>query len=593
MSGNAHTKRRTVTWIRHVSGYGGAALALAGVAMLAPHGAFGKHERSTAGLFIGFGLALLFGCAVLDLLFRKAPRPADVSSDALRDAHVDAAEVPEDTQVLPNLLLLIRSREYLMRTSETITVGDGFFEHHVTKTFQLPEPNPFAIESDRREAASEGSQDAGQAEEGAEGAPERLVYYLPLKSLPRGALIDNLRVWDARNKQLGTLTSSEGRGLVKHLLCKYAAALTGKEQYAELYESALATLVGEVESDAPLQGTEAAREWADAPNPQVTEALEKVKGITRPASWDEKGESWSKHHDLLLELCRAVADDYIIFVPVLAAPGERIRVNYSYSRPASFPNFSFRQWLRYAIGLRPHVHTVVVGGIGVGEAPHHVTFKAPPGQYVYSCVPKALSAPHGYASRPGGTVVVAPYEGAGALEYAHVYLRPSRREGAPTGHVALTVDFREKPPGLIGTVAMVALAQTVVIWAIGLLHTSFFEPKPAHQAAVPTLILALPGLLVGWVGAQFTSERIRWTSLATVNGIIFTGLVAIASTGMAVAKSAGASWGPHLGVAHPLWALAMIASALLAGDLIIRLSARSVRFAQRVKRNDVLTRDVL
>ncbi len=582
-----------VFWLRNCAGYGGGVLALIGFGMLSHQSAFGSHGWISACALIGFGIAGVLACGVIDARFRSAPKLAEDSVDADRDAKVSAATASEETPVLPNLLLLIAPRQSLVRTSETILVHDGYYEHRLTKTFLLPgeearDATPAYSADSIEELDASSSDEAPSTPQSA----ATLTYFLPLKTVARGSLVDNLKVWDAAGRQLGTLNSSEGRGLVKHLLCKYAAALTDRKGYEVLFDVGLKPLIDEIEADGPLQGTEDARLRADEQSANVELAVSQIEKMTPSVGLTRA--SWEKQRDALKQLCRAVADDYIIFVPVVAAPGDRVRINFAYTRPAALPAFSFRQRLRYTIGLRPHEHSVVVGDSGTAESSHHITFEAPPGQYVYSCTLRPLPPPHGYVARPRAKLVVAPCEGAGALDYAHVYARPRTGAEGGSGLIALTVDCREKPPGLIGTVAMVALAQAVIIWTVGLLHKSFFgESGTGPDAAVPTLILALPGLVAGWVGAQFTVERLRWSSLAAVNGIIFAGILAIYSTGLAVAKSAGASWGPLLGIAHPLWALAMVLSGLLAADLLIRLTARSLRFSERVRRKDVLTRDLL
>lgn len=119
--------------------------------------------------------------------------------------------------------------------------------------------------------------------------------------------------------------------------------------------------------------------------------------------------------------------------------------------------------------------------------------------------------------------------------------------------------------------------------------------RPAAHFDVTTILLALPALLAAWVGAQFTSERMQWTSLATLAGIALTGALAVASTTVAVWKGAGVDISDEgwLGVNHPAWAFLMIASALLAGDMLVRATTRSIRFARRLALAGLVERYVL
>jgi hypothetical protein len=183
------------------------------------------------------------------------------------------------------------------------------------------------------------------------------------------------------------------------------------------------------------------------------------------------------------------------------------------------------------------------------------------------------------------------------------------------------VDIRERPPGLLGIVAILALAQTGLIWVLGIFHPTFFPAGGTQLAScshvvdavskakaptvrggviecstsptvdATTILLALPALVAGWVGAQFTSDRMQWTSIATLWGLLLTGLISIGSTTLAVWKLIGRPLDDDLiGVQHPAWAFFMLASALLALDLTTRAFTRSIRFARRMARSGLVER---
>lgn len=184
-----------------------------------------------------------------------------------------------------------------------------------------------------------------------------------------------------------------------------------------------------------------------------------------------------------------------------------------------------------------------------------------------------------------------------------VSLRGSPEEqGVP---LLVSVDCREKPPGLLGIVAVVALAQMVLIWVIGAFHSFYFPAENVAKASaavngvnsggatdVVAILLALPGVVVAWLSAQFSGERFRSTSIATVVGLLGCAVIAVGSTAGAVVKTAGGVFGAGIGTEHPVWLMVMVLSAVLAMDLTARVVARSLRFGARINFRVILSRRV-
>lgn len=571
--------RGLVVLLERLMRYGGLTLMLVFLARLLDADAFGESSFRSTELLLGLLLVAL--CILLRLHSTKRRSDPGGDLDQFDRAKIRATEPSGPFSLLPSLELLISTIDHCPRTTERITVHEGHYLHRFVREFVIPD-------AQARDLSNLASVD-----------PPLQTCYLPLLRLSRGQIIDNLTVTDALGGQVSPLNTSEGRGVAATMLRKYTRLVVGRAEYQSRFHALLKALERALETDGRLtraRAIEADDARIAAATTQLVEALESMPIPVFAAS---RYDAWDRHRQRLKQVIEALASDYVIFIRTCARPGERVVINYSYSRPPTPESLKPRDWWRYWFGLRPHEHAFDVGGCDETQSLHFI-FEAPSEQYVHSCQTELMLAPDDAVKRDG--ILIAPREDEGALHYAHIYVRRDRDTlaGSRVGSVIAQVNCWEKPPGLLGLVALVAFAQALLIWTVGIfIDDLFLNQQPllaglfglsGDNQELPAILLALPGLLAGWLAAQFSSERLRQTSFATVGGIVSLGLLAIATTTIALAKSARDALQPGFGADHPVWAGLMLISAGLAVDLTARFCARTWTFAQRMKRGAGLVR---
>lgn len=563
--------------------YVAALLLLTFLAFLLDADAFGTRRVLLIPLLTG--LLLLAVYLLLGQTFGKFDTGV---SDASRDS-APAAAIPLDAPSLsvpltPHLLMLLEIAAYAPRTEERIRIRDGYYVHDVLRDFRIP--------TDR---------DYGEPPLEPPGSPviDISTWFIPFLRVQKGRLLHRLEAALADGSIVAPLNLAASRGLLAHLVGNYIKALSDPGDSDA--DSAIASMEKELArvGPLPLAGDQ-------VPEPDVAAAVQSLRRLKRPAAWNDA--LWLKHRERLEQICQALGDTDVYFVPVRARPGEVVSIRYSHLRLHRPESIKVRDWLRYCIGLRPHEHALELDGMYETQS-YKCLFEAPPEQYVYGfdARPLAQGSPPGTPPGPSTKVgvVVVPQSPSGALDHLQIRFRPARDPDRSQARPwKLVVNCREKPPGLIGVVAFVAVAQSALIWALGIFHDDFFatvdrmatemavtaatatprlmEMSGDRQSDLPALLLALPGLLAGWLATQFTSDRLRQTSLATMVGIGLSGLLAIVTTSIALAKSARAPFEPGFGIEHPAWAILMVLSGGLAFDLVLRYVSRARAFARRM-----------
>jgi hypothetical protein len=306
-----------------------------------------------------------------------------------------------------------------------------------------------------------------------------------------------------------------------------------------------------------------------------------------PDRWTESEEmkvAWAEWKERFGDFCRAIRDAHLHVVPFDGYPNQRVVLEYAYTQPyrLSRRGFGARDRTRYHLGLRPHEHRITVTEHRWTQS-YHLEFIAPYDQYIHKCRSLAVTPPTDGA--PPGSIVNYSANGHKGCDYAHIYIREAERaQKRKRGDVLVELDCREKPPGLLGNVTVIALAEAVLIWAVGWRHNHYFGNRAgSFTADLPALLLAAPGLVVGWVGVQLSGERLRSTSMATMFGLILCGLLAIFSTAAALLKASGATFGGWIHVDHPWWLGLMLLSLVVFADLFLRLWVKSRRFLKVIR----------
>jgi len=475
-------------------------------------------------------------------------------------------------------------------------------------------------------------------------------------------------VTDAEGKLLPTLNSREFLGATETVMTVLLEAVLDRDiRRGDVSEprQLLDWLLDEIRKDGPLPGSRRALKPLTRPRNRLQEYLAHVD---LPEAWANQPDEWQTLVQRVVQFSEAVRDAHVVFVRLTGTPSTEVSIRHSYIRQHIPLDLKRRQLFRYWLGIRPHTHDIAVLEHRLTQS-YHFSFRAPLDQYVYLCAVETADG------QPGdGNIVVYPLQGSGAADYAHIHVRQGilrageRRDRSP---LVVRLDCREKAPGLLGIIALIALAQMLLIWIIGGFHSFYFPEEAAatadalskaattaaahaatlktqtvdafqlaarlHGAAhrhalviaerkgqlaaaaalaahhaqasanaaaaeaahtpertdVPALLLALPGVAAAWLGAQFTSEKLRSTSIATVLGLLFAGLIALGSTAGAVAKDAGGFLGAGLRVEHPAWLIIMLASLALATDLSVRVVVRCFRFASRINHPGLYQRELL
>jgi hypothetical protein len=525
--------------------------------------------------FVLAGVVLILIFLLVWILLHRLPAVPERSEDHVEQAAIVPTESVEFDRV-STVLLLINPTSYCSRVVETVEPKDGYYVHRVTVDYTLPP---------RQDAALVGPS----------------TYLIPVLRLARGSVVDNVRVSDASGARLATLNVRDFAGIARANITNTLNALAdGVDLPAEVTELLEETLAV-VTADGPLMGTAEAEE-RQRPESRWEKALE---GLARPSRWDGQVEEWRLLRSRLAHFCDAVADGHVVLAPVPGAPGEMVTIDCCYTRGQRFERKPAAKLdsLRYLLGLRPYKHNLTLTEHRLAQS-YHLEFRAPADQYLFECSVSPVEDRRN-AGRAKGNLVVFPRGGSGARDYAHVYVRQAQSE-RPTSRAPLLVrlDCREKAPGLLGIVAMIVVAQALLIWFVGAFHHYYFPDDQVTGASastsasaastdVPALLFALPGLAAAWLGAQLTPERLRATSLATVVGTLLAVVLAIASTAGAVAKSAGGLAGSVFSIAHPAWLAVMLFSAVLAIDLSVRAVVRGIRFTRRINHPGVVERQLM
>lgn len=563
----------------------GLALVVFGLARFSGAEALGSQHwsKATSAFLVGGGLVVAVSAGLVDpwRQRRRRKRSAALPGGAV-DPYLSALPLPRGSDLAATLLMLVDPSRYSPRTVERVCFLDGYYRHDVSRDFVIPDV-----------AATSGRK------------PERnpISVLLPVLRLGRqGALADNLEVRSADGARLNTLNAGEYRAAMEVLMHTAGDALTRSGDWWARLGDRLPVLLRQVPFShlrkPPLDDDER------------TATLEAIVDELRAAPFKDKDTGSSVNGDLevirerVIDLCLALATDHIVFVSARARPGDRIVVNYCFTAPhharARLPLFrralrslqqrdrqspktpighqlGFLDSFRYRMGLRPHLHHVPITAHRWSQS-YHLEFTSPQDTYVHEC-----SILHSKAPPRPGSMVTFPPDGSRGADYVHVYVREAARTG-PRGRVSMVaeIDCREKPPGLLGSVALLAVSQAFLIWIIGLHISRFFGPGE-RGTDLPALLLALPGLVAGWLGAQVTTERLRSCSISTLSALLATGVLAIGSTGTALSKSEGDTIGSVFGIAHPVWLALMVLSLGLTLDLAARISLRTRRYMKKIR----------
>lgn len=343
------------------------------------------------------------------------------------------------------------------------------------------------------------------------------MFLLPLLRLARGVLVDNLEVRTPDGCRLSTLNANDYYNVIGPMISAYVKAASARERLLPQEETAIARLVEQARRGRPSRADESEHvepgshpealdgasesAAADLPEagsesaagnlpeggsqPDASDPLAWILEIELTESGANQGE-WEVARQWLYEFCEGVLEGQIIFAPVVGAPGERMLLSYSFTARHRPNAYGIRDRIRYWMGLRPHEHRLTLTEHKWAQS-YHLEFWASADQYVYECDVTAVEGPHG---GPAGSSISFAPTGTRGADYGHIYVRETgRHEYREREDLFIQVDCREKPPGMLGTIAIIAAAQTLLIWIVGWHHDLFFPrvgAKPGRSSLTPT-----------------------------------------------------------------------------------------------------------
>jgi hypothetical protein len=493
--------------------------------------------------------------------------PADVHDvPSVRDIDVG-------WQTLNASARLLRSpATYTHRIVHEVSPGEGFLRMQVTREMLLP-----ASEPDDDDPTS----------------AESHLYYIPLIYLNRGTLIDMLSTHSTDGVRVPIVSSSIARALTYKLL----AYLT-KEHFRDLrkrdamqVEEALEELSAALQTDSSLP-------VELIPN-RARRALAQLGEIESRAKKAPARARWERERRALLQLWEAAYTSYVVFAEVERPVGAPLSVSVSYTLALEENRLAdegddgvraaIKNHVRRTFGVWPYVYRFVTEYPRATRS-YHLRFEAASDQYVsHTQVRRRPLAGETRDSR--AYLIVGRTDDSSTLHYAHIYVRPLA-DVTDAGEIRVRVGVRERPPGLLGLVALVAVLQLLLTVVILAWHRPIFEA--ATSAEVATLLLATPGILSAWLAGQIAPGRLQRMPLTAVVGIAFNGASAVAAVVLAVLAAVGVDWGPitvgALSVSAPAWVLLVFASTCMTGNLVMRWAQTTYIFVNRFRRGPAVER---
>lgn len=239
---------------------------------------------------------------------------------------------------------------------------------------------------------------------------------------------------------------------------------------------------------------------------------------------------------LAVQLVAQLSERYAV-VAVIPAGRPRLVVRYAQTlipglqRPARWCSVrGVRDRLRIFFGARP-VFLTVDARNAVTCHTYHLIITTPPDLYLGEFDISPIVSLDDVA--PGGRARIEPYWRVGGRRgqnYFHLYTRGLRTSDPRT--LSVSAKFFEVPPGSLAPAAAAALANFLVVFAVGVLVS--MQPGGGMATQIDTQIsaflLAVPGLAAAWLGFEFRpSELLEGTLVARLSSAATFGISLLAS----------------------------------------------------------------
>jgi hypothetical protein len=470
-------------------------------------------------LIVGVALAL-FGAAVPD-----HPR-LDRASELLQTEGTRLHASPDE--IIVAAALLLNQKDHNQRIIHDVEPGDGFLINRVTRYMTLPS---------------------------IPGFDEDAAYYIPLGYFTRGTLLDDL-VATTDKVPLRVVPSGAAAELVLQVLSLITQGRAAPQSLEE--HQHLSRLVGRMFPAIRSDG-EAASEQDLLAAPR--QAVRELSQMSPPGG---RHGAWRAGWDAVLNLWLASLSSYIIFGQVRARAGTELAITVSYKvqlgddlegaddtafegEPAKTSRK--KNLLRAIVGVRRSVHRFHLQ-YERETTSYHLRFIGPDDQYVS----------HVEVGRAGGGdpahLITMRSDDTSTVHYRHIHVRPLK-DVAATGQLFARFGMRERPPGMLGLVALVGIMQLVFEAVILVYYDRVFAPGGTLRGDAATILLAAPAIVSGWMANQISPGRLQRMALTAVMGIAWNGFSAVFFTVLALLATLNVDVGHvaigHLTVRHALW----------------------------------------
>jgi hypothetical protein len=447
-------------------------------------------------------------------------------------------------------LAILEPAELRQRVAERYIPAQRTLSQEVTVEAQLPS-RLLSLKDDNNHPATIGRAEAS--------------VLFPVLVLPKGALTDNLEVYNSGAARIPLLSYREylqlTAGILRLFLClAYGISAhdrssqfpppvsgTAEDNVGHLEHRALCEIIKRAQANADVKRTRGVSPVTSEAN-SVAELLEKL-----PV--DDAKRVYLR---LAAALVRKLSLHYALVASTLFDGDGRLFIRYQRTlipelelspdddeeRKPSRPERATRRlkgWLRTLFGARPVNVTVSLDNAWTCQS-YHIRVEAPEGLYLARQEFVASKQYIGETDPPlraknAPTPVHYRFRRRLGQSYAHFYGRffPTPIEGQRRPNVQL--DFFEVPPGSDFRAGIAGLASFGLVWLVGFVMSRTNDPG----TDAPAFLLVFPGVAASWLGFDAPAHRLFEGTLAARLSLALTTLISVTASGLFILNRSGIS----------------------------------------------------
>ena len=524
-----------------------------------PIGDWPRDSLAVAATLLLVGLvATRFGWKLHDNFPQPAHHPCAVDLVSFNQLDISAAELQDVA------LLLGKPAEHCERVTHEIGPRGNYLSNRVLRVLNL-----------------------GAFRRHRELDDEINRVIVPVLHPERGHLVDNLGLEVPANVSAHLCPSGIASTLTYRALC-----LITIDAYQRTDEVMMATL-------------EALREYVVADQTLIhdTTAIARfAAGLDELAALQPAPyalhDGWTSRRSELIRLWSANISSYTVFAILEGRDlPSRLTFTVTYSKPlsevrgvnVSSTKFDYdigdagrnfwKDRLRGWLGVQPWIYRFPLSYERASQS-YNLRFSGADDQYVFRLTVRR---------KEGAAIVATPAHLAATrnsdshtMPFAHLYLRPI--EGVYSrGELRARIAVRERPPGVLGLVALVGVAQLIFLAVVVGAYGRIFRTESGAEIAA--VLLATPSVIYTWVGSQLSPGRLSRVPLAAVGGMALNGFISVIAAALALLAANDVDpWSFSVGrldIAHPLWLLLLTVCSWGVGNQAMRWHHNTRAFVNR------------